>query len=103
MQRILAVFLVGVLLLLQLPPFSFPTNKAEAETEVTPLSYFADKSDRYFVGMMYFDMWRNTNGEWVTQKKEPNKGLHGEANFTYKFQFPGRSIKKVEAFFIRSY
>lgn len=77
-QRILAVLLVGVLLFLQIPPFSFPTHKAAAETEVTPLSYYSDKNDRYFVGMMYFDMWKNTAGEWVTQKKEPGKGMHGE-------------------------
>lgn len=96
-QRILAVLLVGVLLFLQIPPFSFPTHKAAAETEVTPLSYYSDKNDRYFVGMMYFDMWKNTAGEWVTQKKEPGKGMHGEITFTYKFSFPGRKIKSVEA------
>ncbi|MEE4563920.1 hypothetical protein [Paenibacillus polymyxa] len=38
-QRILAVLLVGALLLLQLPPFSFLINKAAADTEITPLSY----------------------------------------------------------------
>ncbi|TKH44425.1 hypothetical protein C1I60_10615 [Paenibacillus terrae] len=96
-KRILAVLLVGVLLLLQLPPFSFPTQKAAADTEITPLFYFADKNDRYFVGMMYFDMWRNSAGVWVTDKKEPNRHMHGEATFTYKFQFPGRKIKNVEA------
>jgi len=97
-QRILAVLLVGVLLLLQLPPFSFPANKAAAETEITPLSYYADKNDRYFVGMMYFDMWKNTAEKWVTDGgKQPGKGMHGEATFTYKFNFPGRKIKNVTA------
>jgi hypothetical protein len=96
-KRILAVLLVGVLLLLQLSPFYFPTDRAAADTEITPLSYFADKNDRYFVGMMYFDMWKNTAGEWVTQKKQPGKGMQGEAAFTYKFQFPGRKIKNVTA------
>ncbi|MGM1019165.1 MAG: DUF5704 domain-containing protein [Bacillota bacterium] len=97
-QRILAVLLVGVLLLLQLPPFSFLTNKVVADTEITPLSYFADKNDRYFVGMMYFDMWKNTAGKWVTDGgKEPYKNMQGEATFTYKFSFPGRKIKAVTA------
>ncbi|KJD44991.1 DUF5704 domain-containing protein [Paenibacillus terrae] len=97
-QCILAVLLVGVLLLLQLPPFSFLTNKAVADTEITPLSYFADKNDRYFVGMMYFDMWKNTAGKWVTDGgKEPYKNMQGEATFTYKFSFPGRKIKAVTA------
>ncbi len=97
-QRILAVLLVGVLLLLQFPPFSFLTNKAVADTEITPLSYFADKNDRYFVGMMYFDMWKNTAGKWVTDGgKEPYKNMQGEATFTYKFSFPGRKIKAVTA------
>lgn len=97
-KQILAVLLVGVLLLLQLPPFSFLTNKAVADTEITPLSYFADKNDRYFVGMMYFDMWKNTAGTWVTDGgKQPDKDMQGEAKFTYKFNFPGRKIKKVTA------
>ncbi|WGV33236.1 DUF5704 domain-containing protein [Paenibacillus polymyxa] len=97
-QRILAVLLVGVLLFLQLPPFFFPTNKAAADTEITPLSYYPDKNDRYFVGMMYFDMWKNTAGTWVTDGgKQPNKDMQGEATFTYKFNFPGRKIKNVEA------
>ncbi|MFK4472326.1 hypothetical protein ABH897_002050 [Paenibacillus sp. RC73] len=97
-QRILAVLLVGVLLLLQLPPFSFPMDKATADTEITPLSYYADKNDRYFVGMMYFDMWKNTAGKWVTDGgKEPYKNMQGEATFTYKFSFPGRKIKAVTA------
>lgn len=96
-QRILAVLLVGVLLLLQLPPFSFPTDKAVADNEITPLSYYADKNDRYFVGMMYFDMWKNTAGTWVTGGKEPDKDMQGEAEFTYKFNFPGRKIKKIDA------
>ncbi|KAF6619633.1 hypothetical protein H6F38_29110, partial [Paenibacillus sp. EKM208P] len=73
-------------------------NKAAADTEVTPLSYFASKNERYFVGMMYFDMWKNTAGTWVTDGgKQPGKGMHGEAKFTYKFNFPGRKIKSVEA------
>ncbi|MGG1652323.1 DUF5704 domain-containing protein [Paenibacillus sp. NRS-1780] len=97
-QRILAVLLVGVLLLLQLPPFSFLTDKAAADTEITPLSYFADKNERYFVGMMYFDMWKNTAGVWVTDGgKQPDKDMHGEAQFIYKFNFPGRKIKNVTA------
>lgn len=97
-KRILAVLLVGVLLLLQLPPFSFPADKAAADTEITPLSYYADKNERYFVGMMYFDMWKNTAGTWVTDGgKQPNKNMQGMAKFTYKFQFPGRKIKNVEA------
>lgn len=97
-ERILAVLLVGVLLLLQLPPFSFPIDKAAADTEITPLSYYADKNNRYFVGMMYFDMWKNIAGTWVTNGgKQPGKGMHGEATFTYKFSFPGRKIKSVEA------
>lgn len=97
-QRILAVFMVGVLLLLQLPPFSFPMNKAAADPAITPLSYYADKNDRYFVGMMYFDMWKNTAGQWVTDGgKQPGKGMQGKATFTYKFQFPGRKIKNVTA------
>ncbi|MCP3744125.1 DUF5704 domain-containing protein [Paenibacillus sp. A3M_27_13] len=98
-KRILAVLLVGVLLLLQLSPFSFPTDKVAADSEeITPLSYYPDKNARYFVGMMYFDMWMNTAGKWVTDGgKEPGKGMHGEAKFTYKFNFPGRKIKSVEA------
>ncbi|MGG1641580.1 DUF5704 domain-containing protein [Paenibacillus sp. NRS-1782] len=96
-KLILAILLVGVLLLLQIPPFYLPTDKAAANTEITPLSYYADKNDRYFVGMMYFDMWKNIAGEWVTQKKQPGKGMQGEATFTYKFQFPGRKIKNVTA------
>ncbi len=83
---------------MQLPPFSFPMDKATADTEITPLSYYADKNDRYFVGMMYFDMWKNTAGKWVTDGgKEPYKNMQGEATFTYKFSFPGRKIKAVTA------
>ncbi len=68
-KHLLIALLVGLLLFFQFPPFSFPTNMVAADTEITPLSYFPDKNNRYFVGMMYFDMWKNTAGEWVTQKK----------------------------------
>ncbi|MCC3382182.1 DUF5704 domain-containing protein [Paenibacillus farraposensis] len=98
-KRILLLILVGVLILLRLPSFSFSIQKVLANTEeVTPLNYFAEKNNRYFVGMMYFDMWKNTAGGWVTDDgKQPNKNMQGMATFTYKFQFPGRKIKNVEA------
>ncbi|WP_338010925.1 Ig domain protein group 2 domain protein [Paenibacillus alvei] len=93
MKRALAIMLV----LLQIPLFLYPDNRLEAATEITPLQYYEEQSYRYFVGMMYYEMWKKTDGSWTDGGRKPNAGMRGDADFTYKFQFPGRKIKTVEA------
>ncbi|MCY9540485.1 DUF5704 domain-containing protein [Paenibacillus alvei] len=93
LKRALAIMLV----LLQIPLFLYPDNRLEAATEITPLQYYEEQSYRYFVGMMYYEMWKKTDGSWTDGGRKPNAGMRGDADFTYKFQFPGRKIKTVEA------
>ncbi|MCU6340083.1 hypothetical protein KW823_26580, partial [Enterobacter quasiroggenkampii] len=89
--------LVIILILLQIPFFLYPLVRIEAASEITPLKYYPDKNYRYFVGMMYYEMWKRTDGSWTDGGKKPNAGIRGEALFTYKFRFPNRKIKNVDA------
>lgn len=89
--------LMTMLVLLQIPLFVYPINRSEAAAEITPLSYYQDKNYRYFVGLMYYEMWKRTDGSWTDGGRKPNTGMRGDASFTYKFQFPGRKIKGVDA------
>lgn len=97
LKRMLTIFLVGLLIFLQFPLAPFQVQEAHAANEITPLGYHKESNYRYFVGMMYYEMWRSTDGSWTDGGRQPNKGMHGEAAFTYKFQFPNRKIKNVEA------
>lgn len=97
LKRITAISLIGLLLFLQMPLSPFQVQEAYAATEITPLGYHKESNYRYFVGMMYYEMWRSTDGSWTDGGRQPNKGMRGEATFTYKFQFPNRKIKNVEA------
>lgn len=97
MKRIITISLIGLLLFFQLPFCPFLLQEAHAATEITPLKYHKESNYRYFVGMMYYEMWKRTDGTWTDGGRQPNKGMHGEATFTYKFQFPNRKIKNVEA------
>lgn len=74
-----------------------PSVTVKAASDITPLKYYAENNYRYFVGFYYYDMWKDTSGVWTGEGKQPNRGMHGEASFTYKFQFPGRKIKDVQA------
>lgn len=93
-KRLVLSFLVGILLVFPIP---FKANEVNAATEITPLNYHKDRNYRYFVGMMYYDMWKDSAGNWTDGGRQPNKGMRGEETFTYKFQFPTRKIKNVEA------
>ncbi|MDP4097067.1 DUF5704 domain-containing protein [Paenibacillus sp. P96] len=100
LKRIVTASLVGLLFFLQLPLFQ--NDVVQAATEITPLKYYKDKNYRYFVGMMSYEMWGSTDGQggelvWTDGGRQPNKGMRGDAKFTYKFQFPNRTIKNVEA------
>ncbi|WP_429367758.1 DUF5704 domain-containing protein [Paenibacillus sp. DS2015] len=68
-----------------------------AATNITPLKYHQVGNYRYFVGMFYYEMWRNSAGTWVPDGKGPNMGRWGEASNTYNFQFPNRKIKSISA------
>uniref|UniRef100_UPI0021B3CFB7 DUF5704 domain-containing protein n=1 Tax=Geobacillus sp. (strain Y412MC10) TaxID=481743 RepID=UPI0021B3CFB7 len=96
-KRLTALFMVILLLILQIPGLPFQPGSVRAETEITPLKYHKENNYRYFVGMMYYDMWKSPSGGWTDGGRQPNKGMRGEATFTYKFQFPDRKIKNVEA------
>ncbi|MFB5761569.1 hypothetical protein [Paenibacillus medicaginis] len=100
LKRIVTATMVGMLFFLQLPLFQ--NDVVQAATEITPLKYYKDKNYRYLVGMMYYEMWGSTDGQggelvWTDGGRQPNKGMRGDAKFTYKFQFPNRTIKNVEA------
>ncbi|GAB6988413.1 DUF5704 domain-containing protein [Paenibacillus pini] len=92
-----AILMVWILFFLQCPLFPFQVNEVQAANENTPLKYYKDSNYRYFVGMMYYEMWKDTAGNWTDGGRQPNKGMRGEAEFTYKFQFPNRKIKSVNA------
>lgn len=96
-KRLAIIFMAMLLILLQIPWLPMESQQVQAASEITPLRYYKDKNYRYFVGMMYYEMWRSTDGSWTDGGRQPNKGMRGEATFTYKFQFPGRKIKNVEA------
>ncbi len=74
---------------------------AEEPASVTPLKYYKDKDPdtteanyRYFVGMMYFDMWKGTSWD---KGLAPQRGYVGEAEQNYAFNFPNRTVKSIEA------
>ncbi|CAM2995177.1 Ig domain protein group 2 domain protein [Paenibacillus sediminis] len=91
----LSILFLAIIIIIQSFPAFVPVAKAGA---ITPLKYYQEANYRYFVGLMYFDMWKNTAGVWVTDGgKQPNKGMHGDATFTYNFRFPGRKIKSIDA------
>ncbi|WP_074048565.1 DUF5704 domain-containing protein [Paenibacillus ihumii] len=93
-KRFILSFLVGILVASLIP---IGTNEVSAATDITPLKYHKDRNYRYFVGMFYYDMWKDSAGNWTDGGRQPNKGMRGEASFTYRFQFPNRKIKDVEA------
>lgn len=97
MNKPLQRAIVIILVLFQIPLFIYPVERVEAATEITPLKYYPDKNYRYFVGMMYYETWKSTDGSWTDGGRKPNAGMRGDASFTYKFQFPGRKIKGIEA------
>lgn len=76
------------------------SKKAMAADAVTPLNFYKDTSEntteanyRYFVGMMYYDMWKGST--WV-HDKAPYRGDDGLAEQDYRFTFPNRTIKSIE-------
>ncbi|ODP26619.1 hypothetical protein PTI45_04024 [Paenibacillus nuruki] len=95
---------VILLIIFLIPTLVFPANNsfaAESNSAVTPVSFYKNKEAnatdanyRYFVGMMYFDMWKGTTWDLG---KEPQKGMYGEAMQDYIFKFPNRKIKSITA------
>lgn len=103
LNNYLPFFVVGLLIIFLIPTLIFPFNRslsaAESNSAVTPVSFYKNKDPdatdanyRYFVGMMYFDMWKGSTWDL---KKEPQKGMHGEAVQDYNFKFPNRKIKSI--------
>lgn len=94
---LLIVFLIPILLVCP----DMDLFAAEANNSVTPLKYYqnteeksTDSNYRYFVGMMYFDMWHGNSWDLG---KEPNTGDYGEAMQDYNFKFPNRKVKSIKA------
>ncbi len=84
-----------------LTPSNFLLNAAEESQSITPLKYYKDKDPntteanyRYFVGMMYFDMWKGTSWD---NGLAPQRGDVGEAEQNYAFNFPNRTVKSIQA------
>lgn len=50
-------------------------------------------TNRYAVGFMSYEIWRNSKGEWVGMAPK-DKGAHME--FQYTFSFPGRTVRDVK-------
>ncbi|MEW4372913.1 DUF5704 domain-containing protein [Paenibacillus kandeliae] len=104
-QRHKLLVAVILTLLLVLPIALIQTNSAayaaEEPAAITPLSYYkneapnaTDANHRYFVGMMYFDMWKGTSWD---NGIEPQKHMQGMAEQKYAFNFPGRKVKSIKA------
>ncbi|MGV7118523.1 DUF5704 domain-containing protein [Paenibacillus kyungheensis] len=96
---------VVLVIIFLIPTLVFPANHnsfaAESNSAVTPVSFYkneapdaTDANKRYFVGMMYFDMWKGTT--WDLDK-QPQVGDFGEAMQDYIFKFPNRKIKSITA------
>ncbi len=103
-QRYKSYVSVGMILCIVcnlLTPSNFLLNAAEESQSVTPLKYYKDKDPdtteanyRYFVGMMYFDMWKGTTWD---NGLAPQRGDVGEAEQNYAFNFPNRTVKSIQA------
>lgn len=102
-------FVTLIMLLLMLPVALTQTNTliyaADESVAITPLNYYknddpnaTDVNSRYFVGMMYYDMWKGTTWEKVDGIEiQPQKHMQGMAEQKYAFSFPGRKIKSIKA------
>lgn len=53
-----------------------------------------ERNTYYFVAMLYWDIWKYSNGTWTTNGY-PNGPM--DRTFPYNFNFPGRKIVKVTA------
>lgn len=94
---LIIIFVIQILII----PSKNNLFAAEPSSAVTPVSFYKNKAPdatdanyRYFVGMMYFDMWKGTTWDL---KKEPQKGMDGNASQDYIFKFPNRKIKSISA------
>ncbi|WP_145953899.1 DUF5704 domain-containing protein [Paenibacillus bovis] len=92
---LLVVFIFNIVF-----PMNLGFTKAEAADVATPLNYYKDTSEntteanyRYFVGMMYYDMWYGSS--WQHQLA-PYRGDEGLAEQDYQFSFPNRTIKSID-------
>lgn len=56
-----------------------------------------DPNKRYAVGFMSYEIWSNSQGDWIT--KSPGDYVNGnELFYDYQFSFPGRKVKDVKTY-----
>ncbi len=96
----LLCIIVIIFILNSLLSSTIGSHTVQAADVSTPLKYYQDDSEnttkanyRYFVGMMYYDMW---HGSTWSGGKAPNRGDDGLAEQDYQFSFPGRTIKSID-------
>ena len=80
--------------------FTYDSGKAEAAVYNVGASRLHQDTDNpnlyYFVGMVYYEVWKNNAGQWTDQGHKPGDTVATVDGGTYQFTFAsGRKVKDI--------